>query len=129
MTSDPIPTAAPARRVLVVDDCRDTTAMMRMALRMLGHDVRAAHDDRSALQAAAEFRPEVVMLDLNLPSRGGRQVALALRDDPTTADALIVGITGFSDVGLPPGFDHMLVKPVDHDQLYALVAAGPSRPE
>jgi CheY-like chemotaxis protein len=110
--------------VLVVDDCRDTAGLMRMSLSLLGHETRAAFDGPSALEIAAEFQPEVILLDLTLPGKGGRQVALELRESPATANALIVGISGYSDVGLPPGFDHMLVKPVDHDRLQAVIAAG-----
>jgi CheY-like chemotaxis protein len=124
MMNDPAPAGSPSRKVLVVDDCRDSAGMMRMLLKLIGHDAHAAFDGPSAVEAAISLRPEVVLLDLTLPGKGGRQVALELRAHPATADALIVGISGHNLPTAPPGFDHMLLKPVNPDHVFALIAAG-----
>src|SRR5262245_21427230 len=62
-------------RVLVVDDCPDTTYSMAILLRLWGHDVRIAGDGPSALIAAGDFAPEVVLLDVGLPRMDGYEVA------------------------------------------------------
>src|SRR5260370_35333328 len=69
----------PPLRVLVVDDCPDTTASLAQLLRLWGHDVRVAGDGLEALAAAAAFRPDVILLDLGLPGLDGCGVARRLR--------------------------------------------------
>jgi CheY-like chemotaxis protein len=118
---------APGKRVLVVDDCVDTARMMKILLKREGHDVRTACDGLEAFQVAIEFLPSVVLLDLTLPGLSGQQVALKLRENPAFSAALIVAISGYSDQGVPPGFDHLLVKPFDHDALKTLLASHDTR--
>jgi CheY-like chemotaxis protein len=120
-----------ARRILVVDDSVDTVAMMKVLLKREGHEVRVAHDGPAALEVAAAYAPEVVLLDLTLPGLSGEEVAAALRKDESTASALIVAVSGYND-GVPPHFDHLLAKPVDHDALRRLLAPpleGPASPD
>ena len=61
----------PRRRVLVVDDNHDAADSLAMLLRLSGQDVRVAHDGPSALDAAEDFRPELVLLDIGLPAWTG----------------------------------------------------------
>ena len=122
MTDDP---GTPAgKRVLIVDDSVDTARMMKILLKHAGHDTRTAYDGEEALQVAGEFLPEVVLLDLTLPGLSGQEVATHLRANPAQARTLIVAVSGYEDQGIPPGFDDLLVKPVDHDALLAVIAAG-----
>jgi CheY-like chemotaxis protein len=111
----------PGKRVLVVDDSVDTARMMKVLLRYEGHEVRTAHDGHEALTAARDFLPEVVLLDLRMPGLSGRDVAAALRQDGELSRALIVAISGCDEDGPPPGFDHLMVKPVNHDALRKLL--------
>ncbi len=119
----------PGKRVLIVDDNVDTARMMKVLLRYEGHDVRTAHDGREALRLAKDFLPDVVLLDLLMPGMSGREVAAALREDAVASGTLIVAISGYDDEGLPPGFDHLMVKPVDHVALLKLLAAGSGKSE
>ncbi len=86
-----------------------------------------------AIEAAREYRPAVVLLDIGLPGMDGYQVATRLREDPCCRDALIIAVTGYGqdqDRRGPEesGFDHHLVKPVDYEQLVALMAGQSGRP-
>ena len=63
--------------MLVVDDNADTASGLSRLLKRLGHDVRVAHDGRSALEAARAHRPEVVLLDIGLPGMDGYEVVEA----------------------------------------------------
>jgi CheY-like chemotaxis protein len=110
------------KRVLVVDDSVDTTMMMKLLLKYLGYSVRTAHDGNEALRVAVEFNPTAVLLDLSLPDMPGEEVAAELRRNPALSDALIVAISGYGDEGVPAGFDHRLVKPVDHDALLKMLS-------
>ena len=64
-------------------------------LRMWGHNVRTAHDGAAALEVAAQFAPEVVLLDLGLPRVDGLEVARRLRQAPEHTPTLMVSMSGF----------------------------------
>lgn len=115
------------RRILIVDDNVDTAESLGMLLGLEGHVVRVAHDGPSALRAAEEFRPEVVLLDIGLPRMDGYQVARHLRERPETATAALVALTGYGQDEdrrrtRDAGFDAHLLKPVDLDALRAALA-------
>ena len=115
------------KRVLVVDDSVDTARMMKVLLKREGFEARTAFDGPQAIEAAAEFLPDAVLLDLTLPGMSGRDVALELRRNESLAGVLIVAISGHALVEPPPGFDHMMVKPFDHDALIKLLSGRAGR--
>jgi CheY-like chemotaxis protein len=93
---------------------------------MMGYDVRTAADGVEALEVAAAFRPEVVLLDLGLPRLSGYEVAQRLRGLEGCAGAFLVALTGWGQDqdrrrSREAGFDRHLVKPVDPDALDALL--------
>ena len=111
-----------ARRVLVVDDNVDAATMLEMLLRSLGHETRVAHDGISALRAAEEFRPDVVLLDIGMPGIDGYEVARRLRGLANMRRMRIVAVTGWGQEAdrkrsEEAGFDLHLVKPVDASEL------------
>ena len=119
--------ALPPRRILVVDDNVDTAESMALLLSLKGYDVATAHDGPAALEKAAAFHPEAVLLDIGLPGLDGYQVATRLRGRPRTAKALLVALTGYGQDedrtrALAAGFDHHLTKPVDPQAIYDLLA-------
>ncbi|MFC0399598.1 response regulator [Paraburkholderia rhizosphaerae] len=122
--------AAPqsARRVMIVDDSVDGAESMSVLLDMLGHQVCVMYDGASALAAAPEFKPEVVILDIGLPDLDGYQVARALRAQPATAGALLIALTGYGQESdrqrtRAAGFDHHLVKPASLEDIERVIAA------
>ena len=125
-TGEPAPAAvmapAPRRRVLVVDDNRDSADSMAILLRAMGHEVEKAYDGPAALELAARQRPEVVLLDIGLPGMDGYEVARALRSAPGGADLTLIAVTGYGQEedrvrSLEAGFDRHLVKPVEPKEL------------
>lgn len=109
-------------RVLVVDDNVDTAESMTMLVEMLGHTVKTEHDGNSALRAAFDFRPDVVLLDIGLPGLNGYEVASRIRQQPSLNNTVIVAITGYGhesdrQLALQAGIDHHLVKPVDFERV------------
>lgn len=105
-------------RILVVDDCPDSTESLRMLCNLWGYEVRTANDGPSALKAAEDFRPHVVLLDIGLPRLSGYDVARRLREFPGAEKMFVIAITGFGrqqdrDLALESGFDLHLTKPVD----------------
>lgn len=117
-TSRPIVSvASTARRVLVVDDNRDSADTLAMMLRLLGHEPHVLYDPAAVEDAVDSFGPEIVFLDLGMPGRSGYEVARALHERGGVRPT-IVAVTGW---GQPEdrqrtaeaGFDHHLVKPPD----------------
>jgi CheY-like chemotaxis protein len=119
--------AARHRRVLVVDDNVDAAELLGEALSQAGHEVKREHDGESAVDAAAEFRPDVVLLDLGLPGMDGYEVARRLRAHPDLTGVRIIAITGYGQDAdrsrtAQAGIDEHLVKPVDLDKVIEAVA-------
>lgn len=122
-----LPTAAVARRILVVDDNVDVVETTTMLLSLSGHQVRSAKDGLQALHVANEFVPDVVLLDIGLPLMDGYEVARRLRQTPQTAGALLIALTGYGQQGdrqrgKDAGFDGHMLKPVDPHALARMIA-------
>jgi signal transduction histidine kinase len=117
--------AAAGLRVLVVDDNRDSAKTMSFLVRRMGHQVRTAFDGGEAIEAAVEFHPDVVLLDLGLPVVDGFEAARRIR--ATSADPpILVALTGWGQEEdrrrtKSAGFDHHLVKPIDRRTLQGLL--------
>jgi two-component system, OmpR family, response regulator MprA len=112
-------------RVLVVEDDPDIGDVVRRSLRREGYDVRLAPDGSAALDEAAVFEPDAVVLDLGLPQVDGLEVSKQLRAD---GDVPILMLTARDSVedrveGLDSGADDYLVKPFDLQELLARVRA------
>jgi PAS domain S-box-containing protein len=123
--------ARPGCRVLVVDDSIDNARGISRLLKLLGHDVREAHDGEAAIVMARTHRPDVILLDIGLPDMDGYQVVKQLRAEECCRDSLIVAVSGYGQPedlrrAKEAGFDHHLVKPVDYDALMNLLAHPPS---
>ncbi len=115
------------RRVLVVDDNVDGAQSLCMLLSLDGHEVRVAHTGEAALEVAAQFLPEVIVLDIGLPGMSGYDVARHLRGRRESARVLLIALTGYGGPEITArvkaaGYDHHLVKPAVSSQLKALIA-------
>lgn len=115
-------------RVLVVDDNRDAAESLGALVEALGHEARVVHDGASALDVAARWRPDLVLLDIGLPRLDGYEVARRLRAalGPGVVLAAVTGYGRDEDRrrSRAAGFDHHLVKPVDVHVLERLLAVG-----
>jgi CheY-like chemotaxis protein len=116
------------RRILIVDDNRDTALSGARLLEKLGHDVEIAFDGPTAVELARSFRPQTLFLDIGLPGMTGYEVARQLRQEGFE-QAQIVAISGYGQPddrqrSREAGFDDHLVKPVDHAALLAVLAVG-----
>jgi len=117
------PRGAPAtsvlgRRILVVDDNQDSAHSMARVLKLRGHEVRTAYDGIAALEAAGEFRPEVILMDVGMPRLNGYEAARRIRVQPWGRSVIIIAVTGWGQAGdriqsREAGCDGHLVKPVD----------------
>ena len=117
---------APPLRVLVVDDNRDSADSLGMLFRLVGHDVRTAHDGLEAIAAADEFRPDAILLDIGLPKLDGYEVARQIRRLDWGRKTTLIAVTGWGQAedrerSQQAGFDHHLIKPVDPSALLELL--------
>jgi CheY-like chemotaxis protein/two-component sensor histidine kinase len=121
-------TAQPTQawRVLVVDDNIDSADSITSLLEASGHDVKVAYSAEKALEMAAEYQPEIMLLDIGLPEMDGYEVAKRLRQNPQLKDLRLIALTGYGQDSdrqrsREAGFDAHVVKPVDWRNLSELL--------
>jgi signal transduction histidine kinase len=115
------------KRVLVVDDNVDAAETLSQLLSLVGHDVRTAYEGGEAWSTAEAFRPECILLDLNLPGIDGLELGRRLRAAPWGRDVRLIALTGMgqaSDITRTgaAGFDHHVTKPARPEEILKLVA-------
>ena len=118
--------AAPRRRVLVADDNPDSTESLEALLKFMGSDVRVAHDGLQAVQVAAEFRPELILMDVGMPGLSGLEATRRIRAQPGGETVRIFALTGWGQEpdkhrSAEAGCDGHLVKPIDPAALRKLL--------
>jgi len=118
---------ATRRRILIVDDNRDSADSMAILLAMHGYEVRQVYHGRDALAVAAEFHPDAALLDIGLPEMSGHELGARLREVPGLDHVILVAMSGYGQEhdrqrSVDAGFSHHLVKPVDLDLLHRLLA-------
>jgi signal transduction histidine kinase len=126
--ADRAPAAAKARRrILVADDNRDSAGSLALLLRYMGNDTQTAHDGLEALDVAAAFRPDVILLDIGMPKLNGYETARRIRQQPWGRHVVLVAQTGWGQeddkrLSREAGFDFHMVKPVDPAELESVLA-------
>jgi PAS domain S-box-containing protein len=121
-----------AVRVLIVDDNVDAAASLSLLLQLGGHTTRVAHSGPEALRAAAEFKPDIVLLDLGLPGMNGYEVARTIRARPELGLPFLAAVTGWGSPedrlkSKESGFDEHLTKPVDISMIELLLTTLAAR--
>lgn len=114
-----------AGRILVIEDDEEIADVLRRSLRNEGYQARTAADGPEGLQAADEFNPDLVILDLGLPGMDGLEVCRHFREK---GDVPILMLTARGEVedrveGLDSGADDYLVKPFERQELLARIRA------
>ena len=122
---------APRRRILVVDDLKDSADSLSLMLEADGHEVRTAYDGAEAVKAALEFQAEVILLDIGMPNLNGYDAARMIRQQQGDRDVTLIAITGWGHEEnrrrtKEAGVDLHLVKPVEPAVLRQALAAGRS---
>jgi PAS domain S-box-containing protein len=125
------PARAAARRILVVDDYRDSATSLATLLELAGNETHTAYDGLEAVEAAAAFQPDVVLLDIGLPEMNGYEAARKIREQPWGKTMALVALTGWGQEedrqkSREAGFLAHLVKPVDYAALLKLLAELPA---
>ncbi len=119
--------AGSKRRILVVDDNRDSASSLALMLRLVGNEVRTAHDGFAAIELAEQFRPQVVLMDIGMPKLNGYEATRRIREQPWGHDMAVIALTGWGKEedrarSREAGCAGHLVKPVSLPELEKLLA-------
>jgi CheY-like chemotaxis protein len=113
-------------RVLVVDDVPEAADGLARVVRLWGHEAEVAYTGAAALERAAGYRPDVLLIDLAMPGMDGCGLAKQLCQRADGADTLLVAVTGHHDAAhrqeaRQAGFDDFFPKPVNLPDLEQLL--------
>ena len=119
-------------RVLVVDDNADSVESLSQVMQILGYSVAMAHDGVEAVEAVADWRPAVALMDIGMPRMTGLEAARAIRALPGGERVWLIALSGWGQAedrrrSSEAGFDHHFVKPVDVEALIELIRRLPAR--
>jgi CheY-like chemotaxis protein len=109
-------------RIVVADDDVDVAAFITYSLEVAGHQVHTALDGVGALNLARRELPDLVVLDNGMPGMTGLEVVAALRAEPSTADLLILMISGNEFGAEASTVDRLVLKPLRPRELATLMA-------
>ncbi|MDP9120800.1 MAG: MEKHLA domain-containing protein [Acidobacteriota bacterium] len=118
--------AGSKRRILVVDDNRDSATSMAMMLQLLGNEIRTAEDGIEAVELAEQFRPQVILMDIGMPRLNGYEATRRIREQPWGRDMKVIALTGWGqDIdrqkSSEAGCEGHLVKPINWPDLEKLL--------
>ena len=119
-------TAGGGLRILIVEDNDALAQTTGWMVEMLGHDYRLASNGKDALALAADYRPNVVMMDIGLPGMNGYDLCTAMRAEPHLTDTVFIAQTGWGQDehrqrAREAGFHHHMVKPLYLEALEQLL--------
>ncbi|TVP42634.1 MAG: response regulator, partial [Gemmatimonadales bacterium] len=115
------------RKVLVVDDNRDSAELMAIIFDVLGHEVHTAHDGVEAVEVAARVKPSIILMDIGMPRMNGHDATRKIREQEEGPPAIILALTGWGqdedrELSRAAGCDGHLVKPVRLPDLQRVLA-------
>ncbi|HEX7690405.1 MAG TPA: response regulator [Burkholderiaceae bacterium] len=113
-------------KIMVVDDLRDSADSLALLFDALGHTTLTSYDGQQAVEAAEDFAPDIVFLDINMPVLDGYGAARALRKLLVDAPPVLVALTAVSGPDAKrradeAGFDFYVTKPADFNVLITIV--------
>ncbi|MBI5418676.1 MAG: response regulator [Deltaproteobacteria bacterium] len=114
------------RKILVVEDVENNRILIRDLLAYYGYTVVEAKNGSECVELAKEERPDLILMDLQMPVMDGFTAVKILKNDPGTRDIKIFGITSSAMKGdrekvMDAGFDGYISKPIDTRQLPRIV--------
>jgi CheY-like chemotaxis protein len=120
-------------KILLVEDHEEIWDFLSRRLRRRGFDVVLAHDGRQGVEKTRSERPDVVLLDMNLPVMDGWTAARTLKSSPDTARVPVIALTahamsGDRDKAMNAGCDDYHAKPVDFSRLLSQIEAALQNP-
>src|SRR6266571_3779701 len=104
--------------ILIVDDNATNLKLLRVLLGKEGYAIRTADSAEDALAMLAEFRPRLILMDIQLPGMDGLELTRRLKADPETRDIIVLAVTSYAmktdqEKALAAGCDGYVTKPID----------------
>jgi CheY-like chemotaxis protein len=114
------------RRILIIEDNADAALTLKDSIEVHGHEVRVALDALEGIEIAREFRPDVLLCDIGLPTMDGYQVASKFRSDDGLKSVFLIAVTGYAapedqERAARAGFDRHFRKPPDIERLQQIL--------
>ena len=114
------------KKILIIEDNEKNQRLVRDVLAPHGYEFIEAHDGEEGVRLARETKPDLILMDIQMPVMDGFAAAKAIKGDPATAAIKIVGITSYAMKGdaekvLAAGFDDYIAKPIDTRALPGIV--------
>jgi len=114
-------------RILIADDNEDSVMSMALLLASMGNEVRTVNDGLEAVHVAAEFEPDVIILDIGMPKLNGYEACRRVREQPFGERIVMIALSGWGQDedkrrSQDAGFNYHFVKPVDPSKLESLLS-------
>lgn len=108
----------PTEQILIVDDNAANLKLARLLLTAEGHEARTATDAEHALKVLETFKPQLILMDIQLPGMDGLTLTKKLKADPATRDIVVIALTAYAMKGdeekaRAAGCDGYIAKPID----------------
>lgn len=115
------------KKILIVEDNEQNRILVRMIMKSLQHEVIEAEDGEQGVQMAKGQKPDVILMDLQMPVMDGYAAIKILKNDPETKDIKIIAVTSYAMRGdrgkaLAAGADDYIAKPIDVDELSGMIS-------
>ena len=112
-------------RILIVEDNRDVSDVLQLFLKRRNYELAVAYCGLTGLAIAKATRPDLVLLNVQMPGMNGLAVLRELREDPRTRDLKVIMATGYSHIPAHPGAasaQDFLLYPIRRDEMYAKIS-------
>lgn len=114
------------RRILIVEDNPQNRLLLKDVLEFHGYEIMEAEDGQEGIEMAKKHKPDLILMDLQMPVMDGFTAGKIIRGDPDTKDIKMIAVTSFAMLGdkeriMEAGFDHYISKPINTRELPVLI--------
>ncbi|MBI5590022.1 MAG: response regulator [Deltaproteobacteria bacterium] len=114
------------QRILIVEDNPQNRLLVKAVLEFHGYEIMEAKDGQEGIEMAKKYKPDLILMDLQMPVMDGFIAGKIIRGDPDTKNIKMIALTSFAMSGdkeriMKAGFDHYIAKPIDTRELPDLI--------
>ena len=113
-------------RILVVEDNPQNRVLVKDVLEFYGYEIIEAADGQTGIEMAKSHKPDLILMDIQMPVMDGFTAGKIIRGDPDTKNIKMIAVTSFAMLGdkeriMEAGFDHYIAKPINTRELPDLI--------
>lgn len=114
------------KRILIVEDNPQNRVLVKDVLEFYGYEIIEAVDGQSGIEMAKNHKPDLILMDIQMPVMDGITAGKIIRGDPDTKDIKMIAVTSFAMLGdreriMEAGFDRYIAKPINTRELPDLI--------